>query len=105
MLFDRERIHWAERIELRTNAFRLGTQGRIVQLHRDRAGEEFVERPAPLDLETFANRRATGRQLGQAELGLVQLVGERRRAMTLAVEPSLGTGECFVRRPHGVLSH
>ena len=41
-------------------------------------GEHLVERPPPLGLEPLADRRAAARQLGEAQLGVMQLVARAR---------------------------
>jgi hypothetical protein len=76
VLLDRQRVHWPQRLELRAKLLGLGAQRLVVDLDRRERDEQLVERLPPLGLEPLTDRRAPPRQLGEAQLGVMQLVGD-----------------------------
>ena len=74
VLLDGQRVHRAELLELAAQLHRLGLERVVVDVHERHLGQHLVERALPLRLQSLADRRAAPRQLGEAQLGVMQLV-------------------------------
>ncbi len=103
VLLDGERVHRAERLEVLAQLCDFGAEGVVVDLHGRGGREHLLERAPPLGLQSLTDRRPPPRQLGQAELGVVQLLGDLRGVPARVVERVLGALEARVGLGHAPL--
>jgi hypothetical protein len=100
VLLDGERIDRAELLELPPELRRFDAQGVVVEVHRRHFGDHLLQRSLPLRLEALANGRAAARELGEPELGVMQLVARRREPAVVLAHGMIRRGEGVVGRAH-----
>ena len=78
MLLDRQRVDWAESLQLLADHRGFGPERLVVELQILGAGEQLVDGLLPFRFQPFTDRRSLSGELGIAELRGVQLLPQCR---------------------------